>query len=124
MAKNFVETTFEAVVMNPIRENTDMIQMQQILSNDDYFNSVAELFKVLGDTTRAKILHCLQASEQCVCDIAEMLGMTHSAVSHQLRVLRASRLVKYRRDGRMVYYSLNDQHVASLMKQASEHISE
>jgi ArsR family transcriptional regulator, lead/cadmium/zinc/bismuth-responsive transcriptional repressor len=124
MAKEFVETTFEAVVLNPVTVNTDLIQMQQILSNDDYFNSVAELFKVLGDPTRAKIIHCLQNSELCVCDIAEMLNMTHSAVSHQLRVLRASRLVKYRREGRMVYYSLNDQHVASLMKEASEHVSE
>jgi ArsR family transcriptional regulator, lead/cadmium/zinc/bismuth-responsive transcriptional repressor len=124
MKKEFVETAFEAVVLNPVTENVDLLQLQQILSNDDYFNSVAELFKVLGDPTRAKILHCLQSSELCVCDIAEMLGMTHSAVSHQLRVLRASRLVKYRREGRMVYYSLNDEHVASLMKEASEHISE
>lgn len=85
---------------------------------------VAELFKVFGDSTRVRILCALFESEMCVCDIAEVLDMTQSAISHQLRVLKQARLVKYRRDGKTVYYSLADDHIQTIFDQAFEHIME
>jgi len=85
---------------------------------------LAELFKTLGDPTRVRIIDALAQSEFCVCDLAELLGLSQSATSHQLRVLRNSKLVKYRRDGKMVYYSLDDGHVLGLYSQGLEHISE
>ena len=85
---------------------------------------VAELFKVFGDSTRVRILCALFESEMCVCDIAEVLDMTQSAISHQLRVLKQARLVKYRRDGKTVYYSLADDHIQTIFNQAFEHIME
>lgn len=85
---------------------------------------IAELFKVLGDPTRARILWCLISAELCVCDIAQLLGMTHSAVSHQLRVLRQAKLVAPRRSGKEVYYSLLDDHVTKILSMAKEHIEE
>lgn len=93
-------------------------------SRDEPFYGSAELFKTLGDPTRNRILYCLKDYELCVCDLAEILGMTHSSISHQLRILRANRLVRYRREGRKVYYSLDDQHVKSLLEQSFEHVSE
>lgn len=85
---------------------------------------LAELFKVFGDSTRIKILYVLFEKEMCVCDIAELLNMTQSAISHQLRVLKQSRLVKFRRDGKTVYYSLADAHVHAIINQGMEHIEE
>ena len=85
---------------------------------------VAELFKVLGDQTRVKILFTLIKDEMCVCDIAELLEMSQSAISHQLRVLKQARLVKYRREGKTVYYSVSDEHVAVILNTGIEHISE
>ena len=86
---------------------------------------VAELFKILGDPTRLRLVQALsKAEELCVCDIALVLGMSQSAVSHQLAILRQARLVKYRKDGKVVYYSLDDGHVASLIAVAVEHVSE
>ena len=85
---------------------------------------VAELFKVFGDSTRVRILCALFESEMCVCDIAEVLEMTQSAISHQLRVLKQARLVKYRREGKTVYYSLADDHIQTIFNQAFEHIME
>jgi len=86
--------------------------------------SLAELFKVLGDPTRIKILDALSNSELCVCDIAEIMEMGSSAVSHQLRVLRAAKIVKFRRDGKNVIYSLDDDHVRSLIETGLEHVQE
>ena len=83
----------------------------------------AELFKMLGDPTRIKILYALSKREHCVCDLAAIITMGQSAVSHQLRLLRGARLVKYRKEGKMVWYSLDDEHVFSLLKQGIEHIS-
>ncbi len=83
---------------------------------------LAELFRVLGDHTRVRILKALSLSELCVCDIAELLGMTHSAVSHQLRALRAARLVRYRRDGKNVFYAIDDEHVDGLIRQGLDHV--
>ncbi|WP_233139209.1 ArsR/SmtB family transcription factor [Sporomusa sphaeroides] len=90
---------------------------------DDKVQDLAEMFKILGDPTRIKILHILSRGEMCVCDIAETLGMNQSAVSHQLRTLRGARLVKFRKAGKEALYSLDDDHVISLMCQGLEHIS-
>jgi len=83
---------------------------------------VAETFKVLGDPTRVKILQVLSKRELCVCDISAVVGMGQSAVSHQLRALRNARLVKYRRDGKMVWYSLDDDHIGELLARGIEHV--
>ena len=85
---------------------------------------LAELYKVFGDTTRIRILYVLFESEMCVCDIAQLLSMSQSAISHQLRVLKQSRLVKNRRDGKTVFYSLADDHVRAIIHQGMEHVEE
>ena len=87
-------------------------------------DSLAELFKVFGDPTRIRILFILFETEVCVCDLAKALNMTQSAVSHQLRILKQSRLVKNRRDGKSVFYSLADDHVTTIIAQGREHILE
>lgn len=84
---------------------------------------LAEVFKVFGDPTRVKILTALNKHEMCVCDIAVLLNMTVSAISHQLRILRQAGLVKFRKDGRSNYYSLDDNHVESIMNEALEHVA-
>ena len=86
--------------------------------------NLSELYKVFGDSTRIKILYTLFESEMCVCDIAQVLGMTISAISHQLRVLKQARLVKYRRQGKTVFYSLSDDHVRLIIDQGINHINE
>lgn len=83
---------------------------------------VADLFKVFGDSTRIKILRALALDEMCVCDIAALLGISQSAVSHQLRTLKNARLVKYRKTGKIVYYTLDDEHVLKIFNQGLEHI--
>ncbi len=85
---------------------------------------LAQLFKAFGDSTRVEILWALGESEMCVCDIAALLNMTQSAISHQLRVLKAARLVKNRREGKVVYYSLDDAHVRQIFEQGLMHINE
>ncbi len=82
----------------------------------------ADLFKVLGDATRIKILQMLSKREMCVCDIAAVVEMGQSAISHQLRLLRSARMVKYRKDGKNAWYSLNDEHIAVLLQQGIAHI--
>ncbi|SDF29572.1 ArsR/SmtB family transcription factor [Sporomusa acidovorans] len=89
---------------------------------DEEVQQIAEVFKILGDMTRLKILHALSKRELCVCDIAAVVNMGQSAVSHQLRLLRGARLVKYRKEGKMVWYSVDDDHVATLLAQGIEHI--
>lgn len=86
--------------------------------------AVADTFRVLGDPTRVRILDALADGELCVCDIAELAGISESAVSHQLRLLRGMRLVRPRRAGRLVYYSLDDQHIIDLLEQALTHVEE
>ena len=86
--------------------------------------ALAETFKVLGDTTRVRILDALSRSELCVHDLATRVGMSESAVSHQLRLLRGMRLVRSRRDGRLIYYALDDQHIVGLFVQGLEHVEE
>lgn len=90
--------------------------------SEEKYQKLAELFKNLGDPTRVKIIHALAQTELCVCDLAELLKMTQSAVSHQLRVLRNNRLVKYRKEGRTVFYSLDDDHILFLFKQGLAHV--
>jgi len=85
---------------------------------------LAEFFKVFGDHTRIRILNALYQEELCVCDLVEVLGMNQSAVSHQLRVLRGAKVVKFRKEGKMVYYSLDDDHVCKLLSDGLAHIQE
>ena len=92
-------------------------------SKDDYVQ-LASLFKLFGDGTRLQILHALEQSEMCVCDLAVLLGVTKSAVSHQLKALRLVNLVKFRREAQIVYYSLADDHVKGLIEMGFEHLRE
>jgi DNA-binding transcriptional ArsR family regulator len=97
---------------------------RESMPEEEKLYDLAELFKVFGDTTRIKILYALSAAEMCVCDIAVLLNMTQSAISHQLRVLKQARLVKFRREGKVVYYSLDDEHVKQIFDQGLIHIKE
>ncbi|MGL5507283.1 MAG: ArsR/SmtB family transcription factor [Paraclostridium sp.] len=94
------------------------------MPEDETLYDLAELFKVFGDTTRIRILYALFSSEMCVCDIADLLGMTHSAISHQLRVLKNARLVNFRKEGKVVYYSLDDNHISQIFDCGLAHIQE
>ena len=91
---------------------------------DEYLYDLAELFKVFGDTTRIKILYALLESELCVGDIAQILGLSQSAVSHQLRILKDSKLVKFRRNGKIIFYSRDDDHVRNMISMGMEHVEE
>ena len=94
------------------------------MPEEDTLYDLAELFKVFGDSTRIRILYVLFEAEVCVCDLAEILHMTQSAISHQLKILKQSRLVKSRREGKSVFYSLADAHVRTIIAQGREHIDE
>lgn len=97
---------------------------KETIPDEEILYDLAELFKVFGDSTRIKIICALFQNEMCVCDIACLLNMSQSAVSHQLRVLKSARLVKNRRDGKVVYYSLADDHVKRIFDQGFNHIIE
>lgn len=99
-------------------------QVLQDMPSDETLYDLAELFKIFGDSTRVKILYALFEAELCVCDIALLLGLSQSGVSHQLRLLKSSRLVKPRKEGKTVFYSLADDHVRKIIAQGMEHISE
>lgn len=99
-------------------------QVRRDMPADEKLYPLAELFSVFGDCTRIKILYLLFEAELCVCDIADLLCMTQSAISHQLRVLKQNKLVKYRRKSKTVLYSLADDHVKSIIAQGMEHINE
>ena len=99
-------------------------EVRKHMPDEEILLNLADLFKVFSDTTRVKILCALQHSEMCVCDIAVLLGMTKSAISHQLRVLRQTRLVKNKKDGKIVYYSLDDKHVGNVFAQGLLHVCE
>jgi len=108
---------------NAIHE--DVINMVRAkLPVDEKLFYLADLFKMFADSTRIKIVSALLLSEMCVCDLAVLLGMTKSAISHQLRALRQTRLVKYRKEGKVVYYSLDDDHVGAIIAQGLSHINE
>lgn len=99
-------------------------EVQSQMPDDDTLNRLSDLFRVFGDGTRIRILYVLFEQEVCVCDIATLLGMTQSAVSHQLRILKNARLIRSRREGKTVYYALSDDHVRTLLSQGTEHIQE
>ena len=94
------------------------------MPEDDLFNKLAEFFKILGDTTRAKILFALDQNEMCVCDIANVLGMSKSSISHQLGTLRRSGIIKCRKSGKEVFYQLDDEHVKEVFEIGKEHIEQ
>ncbi len=99
-------------------------QVKATFPKDEMIFDLADFYKIFGDTTRVKILYALDKNELCVCDISALLEMTVSAVSHQLKILRDSNLVKTRREGKIVYYSLADEHVKEIIECGMEHISE
>ena len=99
-------------------------QVQSALPDEDTLFSLAELFNVFGDSTRIRILYVLFEAEVCVCDLAEVLNMTQSAISHQLKILKQAKLVKARRDGKQVFYTLADEHVRTIISMGQEHIEE
>ena len=99
-------------------------EVREKLPDEASLMDLAELFKVFGDTTRVRILYVLLEAEVCVCDLAEALGMTQSAVSHQLRILKQNKLVRARRDGKSIFYSLADEHVRGMLGMGMEHIRE
>ena len=101
--------------------------VEQVLQNqpeDEYLYDLAELFKVFGDSTRIKILYALFESELCVSDIAQILNLNQSAVSHQLRILKDAKLVKFKRSGKSIFYSLDDDHVRTILSMGMDHVEE
>jgi len=101
-----------------------LAQVRLEMPDEDTLYDLAELFRIFGDSTRIRILYALFEAEMCVCDIAELLGMTQSAISHQLRALKTARLVKGRREGKTVFYSLADDHVKTIIHQGLDHVAE
>lgn len=108
---------------NIIHEDV-IARVKQQMPDEMPVYEVSELFKVFGDSTRSRIICALRIEEMCVCDLAALLNMTQSAISHQLRILRSSRLVKSRKQGRVVYYSLDDEHIGEIFALAFTHIME
>jgi len=104
--------------------NRSYVRVKARLLEEPLVEALAETFKVLGDMTRVRILDALSRSELCVQDVADMLGVTQSAVSHQLRLLRSMRLVRTRREGRQIFYALDDDHIVKLFAQGLEHVEE
>lgn len=118
-----VDNNIESCNCNVIHEDVVM-KVSEKLPKDEILYDLAELFKAFGDSTRVKILCALFESEMCVCDLAAILGISQSAVSHQLRTLKASRLVKFKRVGKIVYYSLEDEHIKHIFNEGFKHIIE
>ena len=115
----------EPIINHPCEEHEALVnELTESLPDEDTLDELETLFKIFGDSTRIKILYVLHCGEMCVCDIATVLGMTQSAISHQLRVLRQTRLVKSRRAGKTIYYSLADEHVKTIISMGIEHIEE
>lgn len=109
---------------NSVVENDLVERVKQAQPQEEYLYDLAELFKTFGDTTRIKILYALFESELCVGDIAQVLNFSQSSVSHQLRILKEAKLVKFRREGKNIYYSLDDDHVRTMISMGMEHIEE
>lgn len=108
---------------NIIHEEVVM-DVREHMPDEDILLDLADIFKVFSDSTRVKILYALFRAEMCVCDIAVLLGMTKSSISHQLRILKQAKLVSYRKDGKVVYYSLADEHVKTIFDQGLLHVCE
>jgi len=118
-----------ALVPDPVCEashldGTATAERRTRLMPPDAVQGLADTFRILGDPTRVRILDVLATGELCVCDIAELVGISESAVSHQLRLMRGMRLVRPRRAGRQVYYAIDDQHILSLLQQGLKHVME
>mgnify|MGYP001197531126 CR=1 FL=1 len=109
---------------HPVVDREKVLRAGQDMPGAETLDTLAETFKVLSHPTRLKIIHALSRNEFCVCDLATLLGTTDSAVSHQLRLLRSMRLVRYRREGKLAYYALDDQHVHQLFEAGLEHMQE
>ena len=125
MVINMREIGFENEICDECKVHNDCLDLiNSKMPNDEKLFDLAELFKLFGDSTRMKILFVLFESEACTCDLAAVLKMTPSAISHQLKTLRVAKLVKCRRSGKTVYYSLADDHVRTIITQAMEHIEE
>ncbi len=108
-----------------IHAHEDIVeQVRQRMPGEDALYDLTELFRIFGDSTRVRILYVLLESEMCVCDLAMLLGMTQSAISHQLRALKNARLVRSRREGKTVFYALADDHVKTILDQGLEHVAE
>ena len=99
-------------------------QVSKGMPCEEEFQDIADFFKVMGDSTRVKLMWALDRQEMCVCDLAVLLGMTKSAISHQLRALREAKLVKFRKEGKVVFYSLADEHVQQIFEKGQEHVRE
>lgn len=99
-------------------------KVRKILPDEELLYDLADFYKVFADSTRIKILYALLQSEMCVCDLAQILNASQSAISHQLRMLKQMKLVKYRREGKAIFYSLSDDHIENILNQGFEHISE
>lgn len=120
-----MENNIKAEFCNCNTIHEDVVKkVRESIPEEEKLYDLAELFKVFGDTTRIKIICALFQSEMCVCDIAALFCMTQSAISHQLRVLKQARLVKYRKDGKVVYYSLDDEHIKHIFDQGWLHVNE
>ena len=113
---------YECEVNKVLEEKIKEVKNHMV--NEELMYDLAELYKVFGDSTRVRILTALIETELCVCDIASLLSMTHSAISHQLRILKQASLVKYKKKGKEVFYSLADNHVITILQQGLEHVSE
>lgn len=116
------KTTYDCEILEIHPEKVERLRNEMM--TQDSFNQMSELFKMFADASRLKILSLLFKEELCVCDIAELLEMTHSAVSHQLSVLRQNRIIKFRRSGKNVYYSLDDEHIQLIYNAGLHHILE
>ena len=119
MPKKTVDTCENEVIHEDI-----VNRVQKMFPADEVLFDLSDFYKIFGDTTRVKILYALDKSDLCVCDISALLGMSVSAVSHQLKVLREAKLVKTERDGKVIYYSLSDDHVKRILECGLEHILE
>ena len=117
------QNEIECCETKELREDLLHIVNEKLPREEELYD-LAELFKVFGDSTRIRILYVLFEAEVCVCDLAEALNMTQSAISHQLRILKQNKLVKSRREGKSVFYSLADGHVRTIIDQGREHIEE
>lgn len=123
MSKSKELNNIEICTCNIIHED-NVKKVKGKMIDKETLEEMAQILKVFGDSTRIKIIDVLSISEMCVCDLAAVLGMTQSAISHQLRVLKRERVVKYRKEGKVVYYSLDDEHVKGIFNLTLEHVRE
>ena len=117
---SYMEENVEQISINVEKVN----KIKSNFPDEDLLFDIAENFKVFGDSTRMKIIYALMEEELCVCDIANIVKTTQSAISHQLRILKQAKLVKFRKEGKVVYYSLDDEHISQIVKKGREHIEE